>query len=349
MKRKKSSSKSSEELSIPNFNNEVLKGYNVKPFIDPEVIDITKYKNTYNLNKYDESIKIDNFNCVICIKDKDKDECYIGQTKINIYKYLNYGGNAIIFIGIDNSVLQRKYILKFTKITNDLNNEIEIMKKINVSDYYYHFVKLYYSSLCTEIKLTNEHKHELVLYQQYITQYLYNAENKCALLITELFDGDLSKIFYTIEDYLILKSIFMQMFLCIYILHKHINYTHNDTHSGNFFYKKISKTNNDYFKYKIFNKDIYIKNTGFFIVLGDYGKSQKLNYDIKLTQNQKTDYNRIFIQLYRLNHIMDINGIFTDFTFEKDEDIFDFFINQKLLDTTITIDNTTKIYDLGIL
>lgn len=53
---------------------------------------------------------------------------------------------------------------------------------------------------------------------------------------------------------------------------------HVDVQYKNFFYKEIKVNENDdeYFHYKVYDKDIYVKNVGFLIVLGDYGLSKEI-------------------------------------------------------------------------
>ena len=66
------------------------------------------------------------------------------------------------------------------------------------------------------------------------------------------------------------------MYICVFLLHK-IGYYHNDTHLGNFFYKRIINNDNEYYHYNINGNNYYLKNVGFFIVLGDYGKTSKIS------------------------------------------------------------------------
>ena len=63
-----------------------------------------------------------------------------------------------------------------------------------------------------------------------------------------------------------------------------MNLSHNDCHWGNFLYHKIKP--GGYIHYKIFDKDIYLKNYGYLWIIWDYGITSSLI-------NPLIDYTRV--------------------------------------------------------
>ena len=317
-----------------NIDIDKIKEINVKEFIDG--------RNILRI----ETPKDDQ--CII-IKDDESNIFYINNTEIHIYRYLNKGVTAIVFIAIDKNNL--KYILKFTKTPL---NEIDVMTIISnfVIQYKYpHFVILYKSYDCSKIndriinKITFNRKSdgkkyypEFKKYIETINGYASESPNKYSLLVMEFFDGTVKniigeKIINIIEKKPIeeiikeIKSVHAQMYVSMLILHKCIGYYYMDAHFENFFYKKISYTDNDYFHYEIFGRSIYIKNKGYLIVLGDYGFCSKIDEPQK---NNKLDISNYF----------DINSLFLDDHFHIDLSINDYI---KKLQSNLTKKNDEEL------
>lgn len=216
----------------------------------------------------------------------------IKNTNIYIVKYIDYGATSIIFLA-HNKDNNMYYILKIMAL---LVNEINIMKittnlvKNNITP---HLIILYNDLYCNKntidfTKLTYEiDKLDL------INNYLNN--DKYSLLIMELFDNNLLNAIFIDKIINDSKKIHIdaQVFISILTFHNKVKHIHNDVQYKNMFYKKIdiNEDIDEYFYYKIFNKNIYIKNVGYLIVLGDYGFSKKID---KTNNNVLKDYEYIF-------------------------------------------------------
>lgn len=244
--------------------------------------------------------------------DIEKDKCFINTTnksniklfteknKLSIDDYIDYGATSKIF-KIKYSIKKNRNYKNFyfaMKVMSLNKIEIEIMKKstINViSNNTPHFVILYSNYLCNEndntifddinfidnsIESDTSRKDLLINQLKGINSFL--TDKKYSLLIMELFDGNLVSLLFNDLQRLsdeTKKWIHSQIYISILSFHKLIDtYIHNDVQYKNFFYKKIECSDNEYFYYKIFNIDIYIKNIGYLIILGDYGLSEK-NFD----------------------------------------------------------------------
>ena len=129
-----------------------------------------------------------------------------------------------------------------------------------------------------------------------------------SMYIMELFDGNCLKLLSILDckiksaltiktklEYIkIASSIYAQLYMCILMMHKCTGYFHNDAHLGNFFYKKITHKPNEYFHYKFMEQDIYIKNMGYLIVIGDYGWATTIDPD-------NINYNDVFWDYVSIN------------------------------------------------
>ena len=121
------------------------------------------------------------------------------------------------------------------------------------------------------------------------------------MIVLEYLDGTLHQLLRTIigntintinaDNNEILKSIYSQALLSLYIFHNKFNYYHKDSHLSNFFYKKVIK-DNKYFHYQINGQNYYIKNVGYLIVLADYGLAEKKSETFDLNKIHE-DYKQI--------------------------------------------------------
>lgn len=267
------------------------------------------------------SLTIPDYECIKIKKTKDKKYFNINNTNIYIYKYLNRGAYGIIFIAID-ILNKKKYILKFMKTSTE---EISVMEEISsfVTTYKYpHFVILYEKSLCSSIndQVIDEISHISPELEKFINGYDTDFNNyieksdkdginnfiddngKYSLLIMEMFDGTVYDLYKQSLDIIQWKSILAQMYVSILMLHKCINYYHKDAHNNNFFYKRVVNNNNKYLHYLINGIDIYIKITEYLIVIGDYGKCEKIQVDQPSDSYSICDYmaiNNIFINVLK--------------------------------------------------
>jgi hypothetical protein len=204
--------------------------------------------------------------------------------------------NSLIDSGGSSTIFSTKDDNNILKIMCNGTDEIDKMKEISkfvIEKTTPHFVILYKSiKKCNKIVLNEDQKNNYILnnYTETINSYIKNADEHISVLIMEKFDGNifnfinyniLNNINYLKKDeksnmteinnlLTILKNIHAQ--ICIAILSFRTLYGyHGDCQYKNFFYKSISYTKKDYFHYNIFDNDIYIKNIGFLIVIGDYG------------------------------------------------------------------------------
>ena len=97
------------------------------------------------------------------------------------------------------------------------------------------------------------------------------------IVINELADEDLEmwfKVKHSNSEY---ESIIMQIIVAIHYFN-FLGYQHNDLHLGNFLIHKIKS--GGYWHYKLDTFDIYIPNTGYMVVMWDFGKSTRPPYII---------------------------------------------------------------------
>jgi hypothetical protein len=102
-----------------------------------------------------------------------------------------------------------------------------------------------------------------------------NKNKKEYIQLNELADDDFSNILIMFENENIDINIFMncvaQCFISLLTFYKKTNLQHNDAHLGNFLYHKIK--DEGYYHYNIDNKDYYLKNKGYIMVIWDFGFS----------------------------------------------------------------------------
>ena len=161
----------------------------------------------------------------------------------------------------------------------------------------------------SSLTLNNKTPHFPILYfNGYITKdnrlTLLNDKlpisvKKCKKFIVnfnEIFSGDL-KTFIDENKYNNNKDLLInaleQLFISILTFHKNMNLSHNDCHWGNFLYHKIKP--GGYIHYKIFDKDIYLKNYGYLWIIWDYGLTSSL-------KNPLIDYTRVIHAFISKHH-----------------------------------------------
>lgn len=222
------------------------------------------------------------------INDVSNDQCFIlndntikiKNTNITVLKYLDYGATSIIFKAI-NKTTNTDFVLKIMLLSD---NEISILNKSsklvkdNITP---HLIILYKNILCPRIDKNNFVNYKDNDLNNLTDNYLLN--HNFSLLIMELFDDNLlNLIFRNKERYNISNEkrlhIEAQVFLSILTFHDKLKYIHGDAQYKNFFYKEININEeiDEYFHYKVYDIDIYVKNVGFLIVLGDYGFSKQI-------------------------------------------------------------------------
>ena len=314
-------------------------------------------------------LKKDEEDCIV-INSGDNtikiNQSLIQSKNITISKYIANGCYGVIFVSSveDDDI---RYVIKFIK--NNPNNENEIKTMIDIKQnnntHIPNFINIaYYHLNCNRIT-----------HQDTGNKILTGIKNclktdKYSMIVLEYFDGTIFDLInsnfplfspiknFTDEKIELFNSIFAQLIITIFLFHNKFEYYHNDTHLKNFLYKKVNN-DNKYFHYKIRDKDYYIKNCGYVIVLSDYGLSKKINehYTNKDKKNKLKDYEDILnkICLYK-NKI--ITGDINQFTHYKDMsnkknktdfssfDEFDF-LNYMM--TTILNIKTTQIVDMTLI
>ena len=318
-------------------------------------------------------LKKDEEDCIV-INSGDNtikiNQSLIQSKNITISKYIANGCYGVIFVSSveDGNI----YVIKFIK--NNPNNENEITTMIDIKEinntHIPNFINIaYYHLNCNRIT-----------HQDTDNKILTGIKNclktdKYSMIVLEYFDGTIfdlinsnfplfppNKRIFTPEKIELFNSIFAQLIITIFLFHNKFEYYHNDTHLKNFLYKKVN-ADDKYFHYKIRDKDYYIKNCGYVIVLSDYGLSKKINehYTNKYKKNKLKDYEDILnkISLY-LKNIFKNNNI-KEFTHYKDmsnkKNITDFssfdefdFLNYIMTDIlnikTTQIDGMTLINDI---
>lgn len=93
------------------------------------------------------------------------------------------------------------------------------------------------------------------------------------VVINELANGDLQTWFQKEHSQASYESILMQMVFAIECFHN-MGYVHQDTHLANFLVHTIKP--GGYWRYRVFNTDVYVPNTGVLLVLWDPGMAKVL-------------------------------------------------------------------------
>ena len=239
--------------------------------------------------------------------------------KVNTLNNYNLDDDVHLFkkIGTDSvygSIYNTKYKInnKFYNIcgkimcnTSGNKQETKILAKVSsltLNKKTPHFPILYFNGYITK-------DNRLTLLNDKLPKSVKNCK-KFIVNFNEIFSGDL-KTFIDENKYNNNKDLLInaleQLFISILTFHKNMNLSHNDCHWGNFLYHKIKP--GGYIHYKIFNKDIYLKNYGYLWIIWDYGLTSSL-------RNPLIDYTRVvhaFISEHdygwnrHLNSVNDLN------------------------------------------
>ena len=242
-----------------------------------------------NMTEPDDDNEID---CIALNQDTTK-LTILGNLFIN--KYIGSGAYGVVFNNEDGNT---RYAIKFIKHSTFHLNEIRTMKDISTINSSIHIPNFiytaYYKLNCKKIDIP-ENNIAVVLNQ---CLSIDNDTGKYSMIVLEYLDGTLHQLLRTIigntinaDNNEILKSIYSQALLSLYIFHNKFNYYHKDSHLSNFFYKKVIK-DNKYFHYQINGQNYYIKNVGYLIVLADYGLAEKKSETFDLNKIHE-DYKQI--------------------------------------------------------
>jgi hypothetical protein len=273
-----------------------------------------------SLNPYEDYECIKNIDRIIKINDR--------LNEIILLDYIDYGDTSIIFKAYN----KNKNIYFALKIMKLEKQEIEIMKQTTYlvkNKITPHLMILYANLLCQENGeiFDNIYMEDPNLIERFtqklkdINKFIDNG--RYSLLIMELFDGNLIDILFKNQiSSQLQKNIYSQIILSILTFHTFIG-IHNDAQYKNFFYKKIDYDDNDYFHYNVYGYDIYIKNYGYLVVLGDYGFSDEIKHVQTRKQAHKIDKTTaIDDYLFILNGLNFDNILSYNITSEKDFILF---------------------------
>jgi hypothetical protein len=232
---------------------------------------------TYSLDiEKKDCIKIDSDNNKLLINDE-----IIKLSNIEISKYLSSGCYGLIFVSSENEGI--KYVIKFIKINDEIQDEIKAM--VNIRNNNNTHIPNYINIVNYHLNCNSIHNDE---YKILIGINNCFKLDSYAMIILEYFDGTIFDLLNTIfplfplsipmNNIDIFYSIFAQLLLSIYLFHNKFKYYHKDAHLKNFLYKKVNINQEEaYLHYKINRKDYYIKNCGYIVVLSDYGLSKEIS------------------------------------------------------------------------
>jgi hypothetical protein len=209
-------------IAIPNINEYLGKR---KAMFD-ELIEYS-----IDINKKD-CIKLDSINNKLIINDE-----IIKLSNITIDKYLSSGCYGLIFVSSENDGV--KYVIKFIKINDKNNEEVNIMidiKKNNINN------------IPNYINIVNYHLNCNII-DNSINNNILTGINNCfkpnsyAMIILEYFDGTIFDLLQNlfplfppniiITNLDIFYSIFAQLLLSICLFHNKFKYYHKDAHLKN--------------------------------------------------------------------------------------------------------------------
>jgi len=242
-------------------SNTVYKTVNIKNLdINDYKERIENYKNTINLFK-----DLNGSKCLVSSKQKsgttnsisNQRSYYIDNTQIYLKNRIgNNSRYGTVFFSIFNN---KNFAVKLSPVSRYNIQEVKLIQKLS--------------------KITEEDKnpHFLLNYKLFICNNKFKVKNLPTVIakgdyfinINELVNGTF-KDFLKFTTSVLLLNALQQILLCVLSFHHFTDgLFHNDCHLKNFLFLKIKP--GGYFHYRIFNKDIYIKNLGYIWFIWDFG------------------------------------------------------------------------------
>lgn len=222
--------------------------------------------NYYNRFKYynqsQENLEnLNKFECLIPLKSGK--EFKISNSKLILKNRI--GSNSrygLVYLTLFNNF---KYATKLTPINKYNLNEIILVKKlsdITIQDLNPHFLLTYKLFICNN-------EFEIINLPRLI------KEDNYYIAVNELVNGNFKNFIYdnSVTNSLLLNALQQIMISILSFHHFTDGYFHNDCHYKNFLFYKIKP--GGYFHYKIYNKDIYVKNMGYLWLIWDFGLVHK--------------------------------------------------------------------------
>jgi len=239
-------------------------------------IDVNDYETRLD-NYKNLTMLFKNFNISKCLVPAKKSEhnsftsnrrFYIGDTQIFLKKRIgNNSRYGMIFLS---NFQDKQFAVKLSPVTNYNLQEILLIQKlskITEEDKNPHFILNYKLFMCNN----NSQNPDLPTVIR---------KEKYFININELVNGTF-KNFLNFTTSILLLNALQQILLAVLSFHHFTNgLFHNDCHYKNFLYLKIKE--GGYFHYRIFNKDIYIKNMGYIWFIWDFGLTKnKESYKLR--------------------------------------------------------------------
>lgn len=314
--------KNIESSIIFSKSNELLelKKYNENSSLIYSHIDMSKkviYENIDDRIRYNSFINeklksIAKNQCIEYIGINDKDKIYKINENIVLKKQIGTdSAYGLVFLTMDKTDKNILIATKLLEVSKDHSLEIELLNKLSkvvLSNKNIHFPIIYNTFTCNVKNINNDNYPDLINNKEYY------------MILNELANGDLNSFLKEFNNnYEYINNALQQIYIAILSFHLTTNYIHSDTHWGNFLYHKINP--GGYIHYKIYNKDIYVKNLGFIWVIWDFGLVSKVREDNKrllisdyttinyqfnsIISNDTT--NPFLINYNKLNNISNIN------------------------------------------
>ena len=183
-----------------------------------------------------------------------------------------------------------------TSIKNMLGRSPIASKLMNISKDNYKEIQIN-TNITNNILRNSLSRHFLLTYKAFecnkpglhLPNIIANA-SKYYICLNELAHGDLANLCENMDfmsNNELIVNIATQCILSIATFHR-LGYTHNDCHWGNFLYH-ITEDVTGYYHYKVYGKDLYLKNCGYTMMIYDFGYAEKSKYSMIETCN---DYMR---------------------------------------------------------
>ena len=228
------------------------------------------------LNKY-----IGNIDDIQCLKNIGVNQYSIGDGKIKLMKQIGTKSIAgVIYMskGTNEGELYR-FAVKIMKNNPQNKREIDLLE------------------LVTRQVLTNSNPHFPIMYKNFICNSKIASKNSDFPEVTnnanyfinlnEIATGDL-KMFMsktkTNAEHIYTSNALAQIFMAILSFHS-LGLYHNDCHYGNFLYHRVNP--GGYYKYQLFDDEVYIENLGYLWVIWDFGYATK---DTDSTYKNQNNY-----------------------------------------------------------
>jgi hypothetical protein len=254
------------------------------------------------------------------IKKNYKNNCIHTYKIVNNQKLLSVGKNIFLDKKLGTGAygvvykayfrlndMKYKMVVKICEMTDKNKKEINVSNKLTaliLKKVCPHF-PISYGYLTCRKKDDKNYKKIYSAISSSSSSYLNNffsLKNKpnLYLIVNEYADNTFPFMFeYILKKYTlsvassILNNMIIQIFISIIFFQNYIKMLHNDTHIYNFLVHYIK--DGGYYHYNIYGKDYYLKNTGYLIVINDFGLVKPIN-EIPI----RTDFIKFILSLKKI-------------------------------------------------